>query len=329
MAKGVGRLVQFGIAKETTRGTPNAGADFWIPFSELDFQEKFENALDEESRGVIEDSVGQTRYKNWAEGTIKCPVEDKSFPLVLYATFGTLASTTNADGSGSVRNHTITVGQTSQHQALSLFIDDPLGGQDYKHGNGAVNTLEINYEQKKFINFSLSVMALKGATATLTPASSSLNRFLPQHLVFKTASTYGTLSTGSVIVLKSLQLTISNSIESDDVLGNVAPVDFLNKQFSIEGNLEALWQNESDFKTNTLAGTVKALRLSLINTDVTIGSAANPTIQIDLAKCVFTEISRPVKLNDLIMQAVKFKAHYSSTDSLMASILCTNLQGSY
>lgn len=329
MAKGVGRLIQFGIAKETTRGTANAGADFWIPFSQLDFQERYENALDEESIGTIEDSKGQTRYKNWAEGTVKCPVEDKSFPLILYATFGTLNSTTNADGSGTVRNHTITVGQNAQHQAITLFIDDPLGGQDYKHANGVIDTLELNYEQKKFINFSIAAKSFKGSTASLTPSVSTQNRFLPQHTTFKVASLYSQLSTGSTIVLKSLKLTVSNNIESDDVLGNIAPADFLNKQFSIEGTLEAIWQNESDFKTNALAGTAKALRITLANTDVTIGSAANPTVQIDLAKVVFTEITRPVALNDLVIQSVKFKAHYSTTDSLMASILCTNLQSSY
>ena len=43
--KGIGRLLQFGIAKETTRGTPNASADFWIPFAELDFNEKWENVI--------------------------------------------------------------------------------------------------------------------------------------------------------------------------------------------------------------------------------------------------------------------------------------------
>lgn len=329
MAKGIGRILQFGIGKETTRGTSPAAATFWIPFDELAVEEKFDNVLDEQSRGVIEDSTGQTRSKEWAEGTFKAPVEDKSFPLILYATLGSLSSATNADGSGTVRDHTITVGQSSQHQSLSLYIDDPLSGQDYTHALAVVDQLEINYEQKKFLNFSVSTKAKKGATASLSPSTTVLNRFLPQHVTFKVASTYATLSTGSTISLKSLKLTIQNNVESDDVLGSVAPADFLNKSFSIEGTLEALWQNESDFKTATLAGTQKALRISLINTDVTIGSAANPKIQIDLAKVIFTEITRPIAVNDLVKQTLKFKAHYSTTDSLMASILCTNLQGSY
>ncbi len=329
MSKGVGRILQLGIGKETTRGTANAAADFWVPFAELSFDEKYDNVVDEQSRGIIEDSIGQSRVKNWAEGTIKGMIEDKSFPLILYATLGSIVSTTNSDGAGTVRDHTITVAQSAQHQALTFFIDDPLGGQDYKHANGMIDSLDINYETGKFIDWTISVKAKTGATASLSPSTVVLNRFLPQHLTFKLASSYSGLTAASAQVIKSLKLTIKTNIESDDVLGSATPADFLNKEFMIEGVVEALWQNESDFKTAAIAGTTKAMRIDLVNTDVTIGSAANPRVRIDLAKVVFTEITRPLVLKDLVKQTLKFKAHYSTTDSLMISCLCTNLQGSY
>lgn len=329
MAKGIGRILQFGVAKETTRGTPNAAADFWVPFSDATMDEVIENVMDDPSTGVIEDNKGQFRTKNYSSFKVTAPIEDQTFPLVLYATLGTLVSTTDSDGAGTVRDHTLTVGQSAQHQALSLYADDPLTAADYKFGNGAVDKLSLKYELKKFLSFELSAMAKQGASTTNTPSISTQNRFLPQHLTFSTNDTYAHLSTATAIVLKSLQLDISANIESDDVLGSVTPADFLNKQFSIEGTLEALWQNESDFKTNFLAGTQKAVRIAMINTDVTIGSSAHPTVQIDLAKVIFTELSRPLSLNDLVKQTLKFKASYSTTDSLMTQILCKNLHVSY
>jgi hypothetical protein len=63
MSKGIGRLFQFGIAKETSRGTPEATATYWIPFSELDFNEKYSLVNDDQSRGIIEDIVGQSKAK--------------------------------------------------------------------------------------------------------------------------------------------------------------------------------------------------------------------------------------------------------------------------
>lgn len=326
MTKGIGRLLQLGIAKETTRGTPNAAADFYIPFSDVSFDEKFDNVIAEQSLGVIEDSSGQSRVKDWAEGKIAAPIEDKSFGLVLYSALGSYTKSTNSDASGLVCDHTFTISQSAQHQALTFFLDDPLSGQDYKYANGVIDNLEINYEQKKFLEFNISVMSKKGATATLTPSTTAQNRFLPQHLTFKVASTYATLSTGTTISLKNLKLKFSKKVEADDVLGSTTPSDFLNKQFSIEGTLEALWNNESDFKTAALAGTAKALRIDLVNTDVTIGTAANPRVKIDLANVVFTEITRPLVLNDLVKQTLAFKAHYSTTDSLMVHALMTNLK---
>lgn len=329
MSKGIGRLLQFGIAKETVRGTSESAASYWIPFSELDFNEKFSLVEDDQSRGIIEDTVGQSKTKEWAEGSLKAPIADKHFPLILYSILGSLSTGDNADSDASIKDHTITVAQSSQHQALSLFLDDPLAAQDYKHGNGAISSLEIHYELNRFLDYSLGLKAKKGATATLTPSATTENRFLPQHLTFKLASSYSGLGAASAMSIRSLNLKIEHNLEDDDVLGSASPADFLNKQFSIEGTLEATWNNESDYKTAALATTAKAMRIDLVNSDVTIGSAAHPQIRIDLAKVIFKEITRPIKINDIVRQTVAFKAHYSLSDSLMISALATNAVASY
>lgn len=325
MSKGIGRLVQVGIARESTRGTSPGSASFYIPWAELDLDEKKRFALDEQTRGVLEDSVGQSLVSEWAEGTIKAPVGDKHFPLFLYAIFGTLGSSGVVD---SAYTHTITVAQTAIHQSVSLYIDDPLGGQDYSHKNGMITGLEIQYERDNFIHYLVNFIAQKGATATLTPAQTTENRFLPQHVVFKLATNQAGLTGASAIPIKSLTLRINQNVEPDDVLGAVAPADFLNKQFSIEGTVECIWQNESDFKTQYQAGTVKAMRVDLLQT-VLIGSSSVPRITIDLHSVVFTELTRPLRLNDVVMQTLAFKAHYNTTDSKIATVTAINAQATY
>jgi len=248
---------------------------------------------------------------------------------LLLSTLGALSTATNADGSGNVKDHTITVGQSAQHQSLTLFLKEPLSGQDYKHALGVVEELEIMYERGKYVEYSLKMKAKKGATASNSASVISDNRFLHQHVTFKLASTQSGLAGASATVIKSLKLKFSNNIEDDDVLGSLTPADFLNRKFSIEGELEAIWQNESDFKTFTLAGTQKAMRIDLKNTDVTIGTAANPDILIDLNKVIFSELTHPYKINDVITQTLKFKALYNTTDSKMVTITATNLQASY
>lgn len=328
MSKGIGRLLQIGIARETTRGTSPATATYWIPHNEFDVFEKDTKIVDEQTRGVIEDSVGQSIVKQWAEGSLKAPIGDKHFPLLLYGIFGTLASSVKS-GETLVYDHSVSVQQGSQHQSLSLYLDDPLGGQDYTHALATLASLEIAYEQGKFIDYVASFKTKKGATATLTPSTTAENRFLPQHLTFKLASTQSGLDAAQAVVIKSLSLKIDQSVEDDDVLGNIAPADFLNKHFAIEGTLEAVWQNITDFKNAALAGTTQAMRIDLVNSDVTIGTASNPRVKIDLHSVVFKEITRPVRISELVKQTVAFKAHYNVTDSKMASVLCNNLVASY
>lgn len=329
MSKGIGRLFQVGIAKETSRGTAISSAAYWIPFSELALEEKDTKVVDDQSYGVIEDTQGQSIIKQWAEGKMKAPIGDRHFPLILLSVLGSLSTGANADGSGNVKDHTITVAQSAQHQSLTYFLDDPLSGADYKHANGVATSLEISYEMGKFLEYSLNIKAQKGASTTNTPSTTAENRFLPQHVTFKLASSLAGLGAASPIVIKSLSLKFDNNIEDDYVLGSLAPADFLNKQFTIEGNLEAMWQNESDFKTFVLAGTSKAMRIDIINSDVTIGTSAHPEIKIDLAKVVFEALTRPIKVNDMVKQTLNFKAHYSQSDTKMVQIVATNLITSY
>ena len=328
MAKGIGRLTGFGIARETTRGTSPGAATFWIPFMEAGLEEKFDNAIDESTQGVVEDSVGQTRVKEWAEGSVKALITDRTFPLVLYAILGSLSTVAGSPEAGT-NTHTITVGQSAQHQSLSYYIDDPLSGQDYTHALGVVQSLEIVYEAGKPLEFNATLKSKKGVAASFVSSSNTENRFTHKHLTFKLATNLAGLGAASAQNIRMLSLKISQNIEDDPALGSLAPVDFLNKQFTIEGTVEAIWNTEADFKTFVLAGTQKAMRLDLKNTDVIIGTVTNPQITIDLAKVIFKDITKPFKANDVVKQTLSFKAHYSTADSKMITISAINATSSY
>src|ERR1700722_5115182 len=104
--KGIGRLLGVGIAKETTRGTAASSASFWIPFSEGSSEEKDERVVNDQTIGVIEDSVGQSITKQWSEVMIKAPIGDGHFPLLLYSFLGAMANGAHS-GESAVYDHTI------------------------------------------------------------------------------------------------------------------------------------------------------------------------------------------------------------------------------
>jgi hypothetical protein len=329
MTQKIGRTFSLGLAKEAVRGTAEAAATFWPAFTECAIEEKDVKIFDDSSYGIVEDAVGWAIVKQWAEGSIKGYVGDKSFPLLLLAALGTIASTDDADTDPTIKDHAITVSESAQHQSLTLFLDDVAAGVDYKHALACLTSLELKLELGKWIDFAAGFKAKKGASATLTPSMTAENRFHSSHVVFKTATNLAGLDAASAMSIRNLSLKIDKNLEDDDALGSASPVDFLNKQLVIEGTVEAVWKDETSFKTATLAGTAKAMRIDLKNTDVTIGAAANPEIKIDLAKVVFKEISRPIKINDVVTQSLSFKAVYSVADSKMIAVTCVNAQASY
>jgi hypothetical protein len=317
LTRGIGKQLSVGIAREITRGTVNTTVGvIWIEADDWNVDEKYKNAVDVQTYGVIEDNASQTRVKNYAEGTLKVPLTDRAFPLFLYAMFGT-DTTSLIAGESAVYAHAFSVQQGVQHQSITLMIHDPITAVDYYHALGVPTKIDLDYSLGKFIEASIGIKALKGVTTVLVPTQTVENRFVPQYLTFKTAANYAGLGAASAIKLKSAKISFNPNIEDDDVMGSTSPRDYLNKEFSVDGSLEAIWQNESDFKTNSLANTAQALRFSLVNSDTTIGVATNPSCQIDFTKVFFTEFSRPLKLKDVVYQTIKWKASYSISDAFM------------
>lgn len=328
MAKTIGRFIEFGVARETVRGTSEAAASFWIPWDELSLDDKDERILSDQSRGLIETSVGESIIKKWVEAEIKAPLDDTIFPLFLYSVLGSLITSDNADANAAVKDHTITVAQSIQHQALTLFLNDPAAGQDYRFALGMVTALEIMYEKGKFISFGASLKAKSGQTSTLTPATTTSNRFLPHHVVFKMATAQSGLTAASATVLKSANISFKPTVIDDDVLGSQSPNDFNNTNFEIDGTIELMFDDETE-KTLALAATKRALRFDIINTDVVIGATTNPSIRIDLHNCTFQPITRAFKQGEYVIQTIAFKAHYDLTDAKMITAIGANIQATY
>lgn len=392
--KGIGRLVQVGVAKETTRGTAIGSAAYWNPFMSLTLDEKKEFVSDQQSYGVVEDNVNFTQTKQFAGGSLEGNVADQTIGLILYSMFGGYAV------SGPTNNaylHTFTVGENAQHQSLTLFLHDPLSAVDYSYANGVVEKLDINIELKKFVSFNASIKALSGAAqSAFSPSTTTENRFVPQYLAAKfalnSAGLAGTLTatgtaatsvhvtacsinpqtnlkvgmgvtgtnipanttiakivsataydlsvatTGAigtqtftpvVIALKSAKVTINSNVEDQEVLGNLNPADFLNKEFTVEASIEAIWQNESDFKAQFMGPYPLAIALDVKNTDVTLGSGQNPEMIITMYKCTITELGRPFKVKDLVYQNLKIKSSYSVSDTAMIKVTLNNTVTTY
>lgn len=323
MSKFIGALADIGIAKETVRGTPESAATFYLPKMSMSVDDKIEQVIDDSSIGVIEDATDAKLIHKSAEIEIEGKIGAKSMGLILLGLFGTVSTSGPTD---SAYTHTFSVNQSAQHQAMTIFQEDL--NADYKYALGMVTKFEQTIELGKFASYKVGFKSKVGATATLTPSYSAEDAFLPQHGVFKIATTQAGLTAASAINIRSVKLAFEKNVEEDNSIGSVNPTDILNKRFSAEGEIEIVFDDET-FKTAMLADTAKAIRIDLNNTDVLIGASSTPRLTIDFHSVKFSEVTRNYGNADIVTLSIKFKAFYKLADSKMITCSLINAQSSY
>lgn len=309
MGKAIGRLCNLGIGKEASRGV-GVAASYWVPKAEVSFDDKVTRVRSEMSFGNINQFGNQSlvAYK-MAEGSIEGDVYDKSFGLLLYGLFGTLNS---ASFNGAYK-HTLSIQDSAQHQSLSLYLDNSDGAStDLLFELAMIESMEITFVPDDTVKYSIEFKAKNSAGTTSTASYVAENKFLGRNLHFKIASDTSGLDAATDIPLKSLTLTISKNLEYDNVLGTVQPIDILNKQFQITGEIE-LDLEDRTYADYMLNGSYKAVRMDCVNDAVTIGST-NPAFRIDLSRVDFDSWEAQRGNDDIMKQTMEFNALYDITN---------------
>lgn len=166
-------------------------------------------------------------------------------------------------------------------------------------------------------------------TGTNIPAGATIAAIVSASAYDLSVATTGAIGTQTfgpaTISARMIDLTIQKNIEDDPTIGNLSPIDRYNKQFVITGSFTLVYKDRSYIDSFMLGANVqKAIRFIAKNTGVTIGTTSNPTVTIDLAKCMLTQVARSDKNSDIMLQTITFKAYYSTTDSLMTKITLRN-----
>lgn len=323
MTKVIGRKFSVGIGKETARGTAVA-ASFWIPKIEVSVDDRINYTINDSSIGVIEDSIGQDITGKYSEVSIGGNVYDKSFGLILLATFGTETSQTLVET--LVYDHLFNVAATSQHTSLTVACVDPNGGTGLRYALAMIEQLEMSFEVGKYYTYTVDMRANANTATANTASFTAENLFRPQDGTVKFASSLAGLGAASAISIKRGSITIKKNLEDDFVIGNVAAADRLNKEFAVEGSLELFYDDRTQIDTNMLGDVAQAMRIDFQNTSVLIGATKSPQLVFDMAKVKIQEVSRKIDNAGIISQTIKFKAFYSIADTSMIKATIRNTQ---
>jgi hypothetical protein len=314
MTKFVGRRGELFLSKESSRGTGTVANPIFIPRSTISFDDKAMTAREQEGIGKIADSDALFVTNRYAEGEFESNLNDKTFGVILSSLLGTSPVTTG----GPTYVHTYTLNNSNQHQSLSLLYQDPDTVKLFPLA--VVDSLQISVEMNGIVNCTVSVKSRYGRdwtrqTATLTDLG---NKFLHQHLAFKTATNVAGLAAASAIPLKKLELTISANAMHDMTIGTAEPDDILNQQFSVEANIELLKQDES-YRQLMLDGTYKAV-------DMTLQGSATSKLQMQFPRVDFSEWEQDRELDTIVSQSIQLKGNYDAANALdiISTCILTN-----
>jgi len=325
MGKQIQRLVDFGLARETVRGTADTAAEFWLPKIDFDFVPKVQTAVDNSGLGVIDARSGHAVTQKYGEGSIGGIVYSESIGALLAMALGTWGSSTAV---GAAYTHTFTRLNTNQHPSYTLFVKDE--NLDEGYPLGMLNQLTINAVVEDYIKFTAGFMSKAGAVATQTPSySASDYAFLPKNMAVKLATTTAALGTASATSLKSFRLTINKNLESWGELGSVDPTDVVNKEFAVEGEMTLVFDGDTE-RALVLAGTKMAMSVVLSDTDNHIGTGStHPSIAFELAPLSLEEFSRSGGAGDVELQTIRFAGNFGIADTKTISAVLVNGTASY
>jgi len=323
MTKYIWRQVEVWVGIEGTRWTAVV-AQQWTPKTDFSFEETMETIQDESSIGIIVDARDNFVSKRFWEGEFGGNVEVNSLGYFLLATLWEVSS--EVDTSWAYK-HSFELANTNQTQSLTLTVKDPVIG-DVRYPLASVETMTISAEEGAFATFTVT---FKSKPWTDTTVSSNYNldyKLLARHSIFRTAANLAGLGAASDVCLRSFEITFEKNLEDDYCLGSISPEDFINQAFMVTGSFTAVFKNEV-FRDFALEGVKRAIRFSLVNTDVTIGATSNPRLTIDLPLASFTKFSRTQGNDETVVQTLTFKWLYSQVDTSAVNVELVNTIAEY
>lgn len=318
-----GREIEFGVATEATRGTAETAADKWMRKVTANVVERATHALDDTTRGRLEDGEGRRKVQTYIEGEVEGVLHVDVLGWLLSNLYGVVVTSTVT---GSVKSHVFSLGQNIQHPSLTLFAKDG-SVQQRTFSNAMINTLEITASIEDYVRFSAGFIAKEAAANSDTPSYDTEYDFVPRDIVIKIADTEAGLSGATAIKAKEVSLKWDQGLLRDHVVGAYTADDIYNARMLIEGSFTMNF-SDTTYRDLYLGNSAKYMQITITG-EADIGSGNYPTITTVLNKVQFMDWNRSGGPNELVTEPVSFRAFYNPTDAEQSTTTLKNLTASY
>jgi hypothetical protein len=244
--------------------------------------------------------------------------------LLTGGTSGATATGGTIESPSAVNYHLFRKLQTNQPITYSIHGSDPV--ESDKSLGAALDTLSFEVASGGFAKYDTKWMGKKLASESAPTPSYTANNFLmAKYASLKVASAFSGLDAAAAISVQRVKLDFSNNLMDFQAFGSTDVTEFHNQTFKVTGDITLLYDAVT-YRDYAIASTKQAMRLTIANTDVTIGSATNPTLQFDLPSLAFTEFSRDSNNKNIVKQTLKLAGELDLTTALTIQCLLANTQ---
>ena len=315
---------QFSIAKETTRGTPEAAPTRFLfvdPDSTMDYSVELldDSALAAQVGGEFAPVVGRKSGK----GSMSLDLESKSIGEAIYSLLGSYTGT--QVGTTTAYTHTFSVlTNSTQHPSYTIFANR--GVEVHAYALSVAKAIEFSGDASGRAKAKVEWLFKTQSTTTTTAVSPTLAAKDP--LMFYHADVkVDTVSIGARVGKWSLKIDnqaealwlYNQSQDCSDIVVAKRPV--------VEGGFDMYFTSTSE-RADFLAGTSRRIDFDIIGSLIT-GSSYNRLIAT-MYNCRYTSIPFDGALEGgLFGASVAFKAYYSISDSKALQIVVGNQSTTY
>lgn len=238
-------------------------------------------------------------------------------------TSGATSTGGTIESPSSVRWHLFRLANSNTHPTYTMYVNDPVSTM--KSTYCMLDTFDLEVTAGQFANFKSVWKGQKIQSGSGTPSFTAQNPFLAKYANLYVASAFTGLDAASPTVIKSMKLSFKKNVTDYMQWGQTDVQGYWNRQFRVEGTFTLLY-NEDTYRDLVTNSTKQAFRVKLANTDVTLGSSSNPTIQFDFPVMASKSWTITDSNNNLVEQTLSIVGQYDLTTSLTSQCLLANSQ---
>lgn len=293
----------------------------WVKHVTADVLPQNEKVIDDNVRGVLEDSEGARVVREWFEGELSGILHADMLGYLLLSVYGSVNS---VPGSGAY-THTFSVLQDVQHPTLTLFRKDG-DVESQAYGGAVISALEISASTDDYLRFSATVMASGELAHAESATYDTEYDFIGKDVTVKVATTEGGLAAAPALKVKTLNIRFDPGVIADYVLGSKNPDDHYTGKMAVEVELSKNYEN-TDFEDLFKSDLYRYVQIT-VEGEAVIGST-NPGFTLLLNKAQVQAWERSGSPDELVEETVTLKAFYNAADGEQSTFALTNLTEAY